>query len=157
MRCTYWVGSCECNGDLTTVKLSDRGLSVKDAAEQVLLLMFVLGTDIVLPAAIIYGWVRWAKSKARMTGISVLSLVAFALATSSALLALGSLLYAHLLRSFPFHDPTLMQIYRWGFLSSLSGFILGIVGCWRRSALRWYAPICSLGVVVFWIAAAWGE
>jgi hypothetical protein len=130
---------------------------MKHVAEQVLVMMFVLSTDIVLPAAIIYGWVRWAKSKARITGLSVLSLFAFALATSSALLAFGALLYAHFVRSFPFHDPTLMQIYRWGFLSSLSGFVLGIVGCWWRGALRWYAPICSLGVVVFWMAAAWGE
>jgi len=130
---------------------------VKNAAEQVLVMMFVLCTDIVLPAAIIYGWVRWAKSKATIAGLSVLSLVAFVLATSSALLAFGALLYAHLMRSFPFHDPTLMQIYRWGFLSSLGGFVLGFIGCWRRSALRWYAPVCSLGVVVFWIAAAWGE
>ena len=103
---------------------------MKHAAEQMLVTMFVLCTDIILPAAIIYGWVRWAKSKAMITGLSVLSLVAFALATSSAVLAFGALLYAHLLRSFPFHDPTLMQIYRWGFLSSLSGFVLGTVGCW---------------------------
>jgi hypothetical protein len=132
-------------------------LKVKQAAEQLLVMMFVLGTDIVLPLAIIYGWVRWAKSKPTVTGLSAFSLGAFALATSSALLAFGALLYAHLVRSFPFHDPTLMQFYRWGFLSSLSGLVLGIVGWWRRSALRWYAPVCSLGVVVFWIAAAWGE
>ena len=125
--------------------------------DYLLVMMFVLCTDIVLPAAIIYGWVRWAKSKAPINGLSALSLVAFALATASALLAFGALLYAHLVRSLPFHDTTLMQTYRWGFLSSLSGFLLGIVGCWRRSALRWYAPVCSLGVVVFWIAAAWGE
>ncbi len=130
---------------------------MKRAAEYVLVMVLVLCTDIVLPAAIIYGWVRWAKSKATANRLSVLSLVAFALATSSALLAFGALLYAHLVRSFPFHDTTLMRIYRWGFLSSLSGFLLGIVGCWWRSTLRWYAPVCSLGVVVFWIAAAWGE
>jgi len=130
---------------------------VKHAAEQVLVMLFVLCINIVLPAAIIYGWIRWAKGKATVTIFARLSLVAFALATSSALLAFGALLYAHFVRSFPFHDPTLMQIYRWGFLSSLAGFVLGIVGCWRRSALRWYAPVSSLGVVAFWIAAAWGE
>jgi len=43
-----------------------------------------------------------------------------------------------------------------GFLSSLVGLVLGR-RLRRRSALSWFAPVCSLGVVVFWIAAAWGK
>jgi hypothetical protein len=32
-----------------------------------------------------------------------------------------------------------------------------VFGCWHRNPVRWYAPLCALGMSVFWVAAAMGE
>jgi hypothetical membrane protein len=66
-------------------------------------------------------------------------------------------LYAHAIVGFPFFDSRLMRLYRWGGQLSLAGIVLGIIGCFRRNTLRWYAPICAVGVFIFWFAAAMGE
>jgi hypothetical protein len=84
-------------------------------------------------------------------------MIGFFLATCSALLAFGGLLYAHAIGGFPFYDPRLMRLHRWGARLSLAGIVLGIIGCFRRNTLRWYAPICSVGVFIFWFGAAMGE
>jgi hypothetical protein len=49
-----------------------------------------------------------------MTLFSVLSLIGFTLASASGLLAVSSVLYAHAIGGFPFYDPRLLRIYRWG-------------------------------------------
>jgi hypothetical protein len=45
-------------------------------------------------------------------------------------------------RQLPFHD--LMRLYRWGGRLALAGIVMGIIGCFRRNTLRWYASICSV-------------
>jgi hypothetical membrane protein len=50
-----------------------------------------------------------------------------------------------------------MRLYRWGDRLSLAGIALGIIGCFRRNTLRWYTPICSVGVFIFCFGAAIGE
>jgi hypothetical protein len=50
-----------------------------------------------------------------------------------------------------------MRLYSWGGRLSLAGIVLGIIGYFRRNTLRWYAPICSVGVFIFWFGAAIGE
>jgi hypothetical protein len=92
-----------------------------------------------------------------LTLISALSMISFFLATCSALLAFGGLSYAHAIGGFPFYDPRLMRLYSWGGRLSLAGIVLGIIGYFRRNTLRWYAPICSVGVFIFWFGAAIGE
>lgn len=87
----------------------------------------------------------------------ILSLIGFALATASGLLAVSSVVWAHAIGGFPYYDPRLLRMYRWGGLLSLSGLVLGIAGAWRPGPVRWLAPVCSLGTALFWFASAMGE
>ena len=126
-------------------------------AESIVVVLFFTGVYIALPAAMIWGWVRWARRTQAQTRSSILSLIGFGLATASALLAISSLLYSHAIGGFPFYDPLLLRIYRWGGLLSLTGIIFGICGAWQPSSLRWHAPGCAIGMFVFWSAMAMGE
>lgn len=122
---------------------------------RVLPIIFVAGAYVLLPALIIVGWVRWAGR--RQTGDTRLSLTGFALGTASALLAIGAMLYAHSAGGFPFYDPALLKIYRFGLLLSVVGLVFGVVGLRRSSPIRWYAPVAAVGTLLFWLAAAAGE
>ncbi len=124
---------------------------------QVVLVFLVIGICIALPAVIIWGWVRWMKHRGLRTTLSTLSLVGFALGTVSGLLAIGVTLYARAVEGFSFYDPALMKIYRLGTLLSIVAMVFAILGLWRPSSLRWHAPACALGTLVFWLAAAAGE
>jgi hypothetical protein len=130
---------------------------MKTVSEGIALVVFTIVVYVALPVAIIGGWIGWVRRRAPETRFSLLSLVAFSLATCSALLALISLIYAHAIGGFPYYDPRLLRFYRWGGILSDAGLVLGIIGCWRRSSLRWYAPLCALGIAVFWAVAAMGE
>ena len=130
---------------------------MKHLLEQVFLFTCATVIYLALPIAIVAGWVRWVRHRTSETPFSVLSLSAFGLATCSAFLAVGSVAYAHAIGEFPFYDLRLLRIYRWGSLLSLGGVIFGIVGVWRRSPLRWYAPVCAAGTLLFWFFAASSE
>jgi hypothetical protein len=80
----------------------------------------------------------------------------FILATASALLAVLTTGYAQI-HHFPYYDPLLLRIFRWGVLLSLCGIVFGIGGAWRPSPLRWHSPVSGLGMLAFWIMAASGE
>jgi hypothetical protein len=125
--------------------------------EEVALIAFIVAVYVVLPAAIVLGWIRWVRGRTPETCLSWLSPAALGLATCSGLLAVISVVYAHAIGGFPYYDPRLLRFYRWGGMLADGGLLLGIVGCWRRNPLRWYAPLCSLGMSVFWVAAAMGE
>jgi hypothetical protein len=127
------------------------------AAGSVVLVLFVVGVYIALPAVITWGWVRWWKRTQPRTPFSILSLIGFTLATASGLLAISAMLYARAVGGFPFYDPLLLRIYRWGALLSLSGIVFAVIGVWRPSPLRWHAPACAIGTLLFWFAAAMGE
>ena len=124
--------------------------------ESVLMLLIVV-VYLSLPVLVIWGWIRWSTRTQPRTLFSILSLIGFTLATTSGLLAVSSLLYAHAIGGFPFYDPLLMRIYRWGGLLSLSGIVFGIAGVWRPGPVRWLAPVCSFGTLLFWFASAMGE
>jgi hypothetical protein len=119
-----------------------------------LVVMVVYG---LLPVGIIGGWIRWFRGKASWSVSSIFSLLGFSCATASALLAIASILYAHTIGGFPFYDPRLLRIFRWGGLLSLTGVALAICGWWRPNTLRWYAPACAAGALLFWFAMAMGE
>jgi hypothetical protein len=127
------------------------------AVGSVVIVLFVVGVYIALPAVMIWGWVRWRKRIQPRTPFSILSLIGFTLATASGLLAISSVLYAHAVGGFPFYDRLLLRIYRWGALLSLSGIVFAVIGAWRPSPLRWHAPACAIGTLLFWFAAATGE
>lgn len=127
------------------------------AIQPVMVILFVICIYIALPTAMIWGWVRWLKRTQPRSYFSIMSLVGFALATASGLLAAASVSYAHIIGGFPYYDPLLLRIYRWGAVLSLSGMVFGLGGVWRPSPLRWHAPTCAVGTLLFWSAAAMGE
>jgi hypothetical protein len=67
------------------------------------------------------------------------------------------MLYARAGGGFLFYDPSLVRIYRLGVILSLAAMAFAIVGLWRPSPLRWHAPLCAVGTLVFWLAAAGSE
>jgi hypothetical protein len=125
--------------------------------ESVLVVLVAVGFYLGLPALTIWGWTRWfTRTQARTLPV-ILSLIGFALATASGLLAVSSVVWAHAIGGFPYYDPRLLRMYRWGGLLSLSGLVLGIAGVWRPGPVRWFAPVCSFGTLLFWFASAMGE
>jgi hypothetical protein len=55
---------------------------------------------------------------------------------------------------FAFYSPALLRIFRWGLYLSAGGLLLGLVGVSRTNPLRWHAPACSIGMILFWLASA---
>jgi hypothetical protein len=108
------------------------------------------------PVSLIWGWLRWQKLPMPRTAPSILSLTGFVLATVSGLLAVSTIAYAQIHR-FPFYDPLLLRIFRWGALLSAGGLVFGLAGVWRPSSLRWHAPASGFAMLIFWIVAASGE
>jgi hypothetical protein len=109
---------------------------------------------IVAPVMLTWGWVRWAKQPKPWTITSILALIGFLLASTSALVAVSSIMYANLIRSFPFYDPLLMKILGLGALLSLAGIIFAMGGIWRPNSLRWHSPVCAIGMLAFWLGVA---
>jgi hypothetical protein len=111
---------------------------------------------IATPIALVWGWVSWVKGPRQRTFFSVCSLLGFCIGSASALFAVASAIYAHM-HVFGYYDPTLMRIFRWGFLLSLSAILFSILGIWKPNSLRWFALICAVGTFLFWFAAAESE
>jgi hypothetical protein len=130
---------------------------VNHAPQNALLALYVGGAYVGLPASLIWGWVRWARRKKPQTAVSILSLIGFTLTTTAAVLALSSVIYAEAIGGFPFYDPRLITIYRWGGTLAFFGIVFGISGAWSRGPLRWHAPFCAAVMLMFWILAAFGE
>jgi hypothetical protein len=117
----------------------------------------IIGGYVAAPALLIWGWVRWTQRPKPRSLCSILSLAGFSLATASALLAVLATMYAFSIGGFPFYDPRLLKIFRLGILLSLIALALGISGVWRPSSLRWHAPACGVGTLMFWTMAASSE
>lgn len=80
-------------------------------------IIFVLGVYVAVPVVLVMGWVRWVRYG--QIGRTWPSLAGFSLGTASALLAVGSMVYAGMIGGFRYYDPTLLRIYRWVFYSPL--------------------------------------
>jgi len=133
------------------------GGTMAKIVESVLLFLVATGMYVLVPTVIVWGWVRWAK-RGQLQGVfSMLPLAGFSLTTLSGLLAAASMAYAHMIGGFPFYDPLLLRIYRWGALLSLVGLLLALGGIARPGALRWHAPVAAAGMFLFWLVAASGE
>jgi hypothetical protein len=120
---------------------------------------FLVGVAVYIGIAsvLFFGWRGVKRGFGRKSLCSILSLIGFGFGTASALLAISGILYAQAIGGFPYYDPRLLRIYRWGFLLSLTGFVFAIGGVWRTSALRWYSPVLALGTLLLWFAYAAGE
>jgi len=109
------------------------------------------------PASTLFAWISWVRRGNLRERRSWLSLAAIVLATSSILLAISSIVYAHLMGGFAFYAPRLMRIYGCGFLLSSTSFITGLIGMRFQNPVRWHAPIAGLGALCFWLVQAAGE
>ena len=76
---------------------------------------------------------------------------------ASALLAVFTHLYARFIHSFPLYDSALMRIYGCGCFLSSAGILCAIGGSGRRGPLRWIAPVCAIGTLLFWLFAMSSE
>jgi hypothetical protein len=114
--------------------------------------VIVLISYLVTPVALIWGWARWTRQPKQRTFPAMFSLIGFCFVTGSAVIAFSSLAYAQV-QHFPYYDPLLLRIFRWGSLLSLAGIVFGIGGVWRPGPLRWLAPISGLGMFAFWFLA----
>lgn len=130
---------------------------MRHGAIESVVMILVVGVYLGLPVLTIWGWVRWFSRTQLRTLPAILPLIGFALATASGLLAVSSVLYAHVIGGFPYYDPRLMRIYAWGGMLSLAGIVFGIAGVWQPEPLRWHAPACSFGTLLFWFVSAMGE
>jgi hypothetical protein len=109
------------------------------------------------PAMLVWGWIRWTISRRELGRPFFLSFIGFLLSTASGLLAVSLIVYAMLIRGFPFYDPMLLHAYRWGILLAVGGIVLGLTGVSAPNALRWQAPLAGFGMLAFWMIAAAGE
>ncbi|MBB5345271.1 hypothetical protein HDF10_003262 [Edaphobacter lichenicola] len=121
--------------------------------QTIIFFVYAVSIYIALPMAFVIGWIRFGKVREPLNLTSVITLCGFVLGSSSALLAISSLYYGHF-HNFRYYDPSLLRIYRWGTLLSLLALILSIAGARRGNALRWYAPLCALGMLIFWLGTA---
>ncbi len=105
---------------------------------------------------ICWAWVRFVREdlRKRSTWLSVMSLL---LATGSAILGIAAFLYSKSVGGFPFYDPRLMRIYFYGGVLSLAGALVGAIGLFFKSSVRWQAPLAAVGTLLFWIGCAAGE
>ena len=107
-----------------------------------------------VPVLLIWGWLRWWKRDKKHSLIPIMSLIGFFLATASSLLAISTVVYATVIGGFPFYDPTLIRIYKYGALLSLSGIVFSFAGLWRPNALRWHSLLCAVVTLAFWFLLA---
>ena len=124
-----------------------------------ILWFIAVATTLLIPALLLWGWIRWSKNKNSdpRSRSSTFSLLGFSLATASAALALATHLYARFVHSFPFYDPTLMKVYACGCLLSVAGIAFAVAGTGRANPVRWLAPICAFGTLIFWLLAMSSE
>jgi hypothetical protein len=111
----------------------------------------------VAPVGLVWGWVRWVRSPKMKTAASAFSLIGFAFASCSALLAIGTAVYVQRIGGFGFYDPVHLRLVRWGSLLSVIGFVVALCGVSRRNTLRWHSVAATLGTFAYWILVAESE
>jgi len=110
-----------------------------------------------LAAWVAWGWRSWTLRRPEQLSVGMkCSLAGFVLASVSAALEIGSGTYAQF-RSFPFEDPVLLRIYRWGFLLAFLGLVTGLFGVGKKTPLRWKTPALSTVLLLLWIGQVMGE
>jgi hypothetical protein len=121
------------------------------------LVMVIAGIYLAVPLVMVWGWIRWARRSNARSMPSILSLVGFTFSNASGILAVFSVMYAHIIGGFPYYDPLLLRIYGVGSILSLTAVLFSLGGVWRSNPLRWHAPFCSVGMLLFWFVSAMGE
>ncbi len=125
------------------------------AAERFLFDWLAFAVIVSFPVLNIWGWVRVSMKRPEQWDVSsVLSLTGFSLATASGLLAVEAVMYAQATHGFAFWDPRLIRICAVGAFVALMGLAAAFGGVRRPSPVRWHAPACSVGMLLFWFLMA---
>ena len=115
-----------------------------------LLMTFVLLSYLLIPAGIVWGWVRYFAKPTKLTMAFAFSLIGFGLTTASAMLVAGAAVYSGMVGGFQFYDPRLIKVFRVGALLTGLSVLTSLVGIWKKNPLRWFASICSTGMGIAW-------
>lgn len=111
-----------------------------------------------LAAWVTWGWRSWIRRRPEQLSVGMkCSLVGFILASASAALEITSGTYAQFINGFPFEDPSLLRIYRWGLVLAFLGLVTGLFGMGKKTPLRWKAPAVSTVLLLLWIGQVMGE
>jgi hypothetical protein len=107
-----------------------------------------------LPAAMVWGWVRWIRGKQARTVSSVLSLLGLAFATTSALLVGASVWYGRSIGfDFSLRESLPLALMDWaGACLSLAATAAAVGGLRRPNLVRWHSLLVALGMLVLWMA-----
>src|ERR1700722_1023945 len=97
----------------------------------------------VIPLIVVLGVARYLDRPKTSVFHSILLLLSLAFATASVVLAVSSAMYAKATGGFPYYDPLLLSIFRWGFVLASGAIIFPFSTLRRPSALRWFALACS--------------
>jgi hypothetical protein len=127
---------------------------MNEQTSNALFIVVVAWVAVALPAVMVWGWVRWAKSASARTLFSRLSMIGFVLANISVLLALSSLFFAHTMGSSPIQNSLLLKLSSAGLMLAALGVALAFCAVWRASALRWPCVFCATGILAFWLFSA---
>jgi hypothetical protein len=119
--------------------------------------ILVFGGFLAAPILLIWGWARWMHRPSQRDNSTILSLAGFLFTTASALLGVTAIAYSYSIGGFPYYDPRLLKIFRWGLLLSLIAVALSALGAGRPNSLRWHALGGSIATLLFWIVAIEGE
>ena len=111
----------------------------------------------VIPLIVVLGVARYLDRPKTSVLHSILLLLSLAFATASVVLAVSSAMYAKATGGFPYYDPLLLSIFRWGFVLASGAIIFPFSTLRRPSALRWFALACSIAMLLFWFGTASGE
>jgi hypothetical protein len=111
----------------------------------------------VIPLIVMLGVARYFdRSKTRILH-SILLLISLSFATASVVLAVSSAMYAKATGGFPYYDPLLLSIFRWGFVLSSGAIIFAFSTLRRPTILRWLALAYGVAMLLFWFGTAMGE
>src|SRR5438270_11647864 len=104
-----------------------------------------------LAAWAFWGWRSWLQGRPEGLRFGVIcSIVALVFASVSALLKIGTGLYARF-TDIPFMDPVLLRIYRVGMVTALLGLVSSVPGMGTKNPLRWKAPALSAALLLMWL------
>lgn len=115
---------------------------------------FMVGPVVVVA----WGWTSWFRGRPKPLPCGAAwTLMAFTLASFSALLNLDTAVQALVIRGFRHYDPILLQRYRWGLGLSLIAFFFSFPGKNTESPLRLKAPVLSSCMLLIWLLEGLGE
>lgn len=119
--------------------------------------LYLLAFYVLLPAAVAYGWIRFAMARTKRDSGYWMSILGFCLTTVSAVLAVGTLLWSSLHGRQAPADSPLLTLYSLGVIISGSGLLSSLLGVAQRNPLQWLAVGTSFGVTCFWLLTVAGK